>query len=358
MISRRGILLSAISLLPLSRAMYAQQAPTFSTGVRVVNVFATVRDKQGQIVKNLTKDDFTLEEDGRPQTIRYFAQQTDLPLTLGLVVDTSGSMRRVLGTERQASYTFLEQVLRPDKDKAFLIHFDREVELLQDLTSSRKRLEQALELLQTPDRYQASGGGSGQGSGSGGWGGGGGYGRRGYGHREGGTALYDAVLLASDELMSKQSGRKAIIVLSDGEDNASKVSLPEAINSAQRADTLAYSVRIYDQDANNGFRGPMMGRHGGFGGGPYGRGPAMNRTDGKKVLQQLSTDTGAHYFEVSKKASIDQIYSQIEEELRNQYSLGYTPDRADPGAGFHKIHVTVKQKGLTVQARDGYYAGA
>lgn len=170
--------------------------------------------------------------------------------------------------------------------------------------------------------------------------------------------MYDAVLLASDELMSKQSGRKAIIVLSDGEDNASKVSLPEAINSAQRADTLAYSIRIYDQDANNGFRGPMMGRHGGFGGGPYGRGPAMNRTDGKKVLQQLSTDTGAHYFEVSKKASIDQIYSQIEEELRNQYSLGYTPDRADPGAGFHKIHVTVKQKGLTVQARDGYYAGA
>jgi len=110
--------------------MPGQQPPTMSVDVRMVNVFATVRDKHGEIVPNLTKDDFTLEEDGRPQTIRYFTRETDLPLTLGLLVDTSMSQRRVLDQERSASYTFLDQVLRPNKDMAFVIHFDREVELL------------------------------------------------------------------------------------------------------------------------------------------------------------------------------------------------------------------------------------
>jgi len=133
------LLLSVVSLLPSGA-----QDTTFSTDVKVVNVFATVRDKQGQIVRNLTKKDFALEEDARPQTIRYFSQETNLPLTLGLLIDTSGSQRRVLGKERTASYTFLESVLREDKDQSFIIHFDREVELLQDLTSSRKKLESAL----------------------------------------------------------------------------------------------------------------------------------------------------------------------------------------------------------------------
>ncbi len=155
-LSRRA-LLSALSLLPAARFLTGrplQQAappPQFSSNVKVVNVFATVRDKQGQIIQNLTKNDFVLEEDGRPQMIRYFAQQSDLPLTLGLLVDTSGSERRMLGTERDASYTFLQQVLRPDRDKAFLIHFDRDVELLQDLTSSRQKLEKALDLLDRPE---------------------------------------------------------------------------------------------------------------------------------------------------------------------------------------------------------------
>ncbi len=359
-ISRRRALGSAISLLPAARLLYGfelPQTPTFSGGVKVVNLFATVRNKDGQIVRNLTKDDFTLEEDGRPQMIRYFAQQSDLPLTLGLLVDTSGSERRMLGTERQASYTFLEQVLRPDKDKAFLIHFDRDVELLQDLTSSRERLEKALALLETPDSGQ---GGYGQPGGGGGRGGGGGWGRRGGGqggYRHGGTAFFDAVYLASDELMKKQTGRKGLVMLTDGEDNASKISITEAIASTQRADTLAYGIRIYDQE--EGFGGPGFGRRGGWGGGgPRGRGPGMNRPDGKKILEQISKETGGAYFEVSKKKTLDEIYSQIEEELRNQYSLGYTPDRPDSEAGFHKIQLTVKQKGLTVQTRNGYYSGA
>ena len=349
-----------------------QQAPTFSTDVKVVNVFATVRDKDGKVVPDLTRDDFNLLEDGRPQKIQYFSRQSDLPLTLGLLVDTSMSERRMLGTERDASYSFLEKVLRPASDKAFLIHFDHEVELLQDLTSSRERLEKALALIDRPswkDNNDPSGTGSSNGNPSGGWGGGGGgrggYGRHGGGggSHGGGTAFYDAIYLAADDLLKKQTGRKALIMLTDGEDNASKVSLPEAIRTAQRADALGYAVRIADdeQPFNRGFGGPGMGRHGGGmgrggGGGPYGRFPGAERPDGKKILQQISRETGGAYFEVSKKKSVDQIYSEIEEELRNQYSIGYTPDRALSEGGYRKIQVTVKGKKYTVQARDGYYA--
>ena len=359
-VSRRNFLVSTVPLLATRQVLWARQSgppATFSTDVNVVNLFATVRDKQGHIVQNLTKDDFHLSEDGRPQTIRYFAQQSDLPLTLGLLVDTSGSERRMLGTERDASRTFLEQVLRPEKDKAFLIHFDREVELLQDLTSSRERLEKALEAIDKPEWGQ-SGGTQGNGSGNGP---GGGYGRRGGGggrRGQGGTAFYDAIYLASNDLLSKKIGRKAVIMLTDGEDNASKVSMAEAIESAQRADTLAYSIRIADdqQGFSSGFPAPGMGRHGGWGGGgPYGRGPAMNRPDGKKILQQISKGTGGGYFESSAKKPLEQIYSQIEEELRNQYSLGYVSDRSATDPAFRKIQLTVNQKGLIVQTREGYY---
>src|SRR5260370_6662717 len=137
-VSRRDLLLAIPSLLAGTHALRGDdKAPTFSTDVKVVNVLATVRDKQGNIVQNLKQDDFAITEDGRPQTIRYFSQQSDVPLTLGLLVDTSGSMRRLIDTEREASYRFFEQVLREDKDMAFIIHFDHDAELLRDLTSSR-----------------------------------------------------------------------------------------------------------------------------------------------------------------------------------------------------------------------------
>lgn len=273
----------------------------------------------------------------------------------------------MLGTERDASETFFRQVLRPEKDKAFLIHFDREVELLQDLTASREKLEKALDQIDKPQwgdgGSDQTGDSGGQSGGGGGYGRGGGGGRGGYGGRgsggHGGTALYDAIYLAADDLMSKQTGRKALILLTDGEDRNRKVPLSEAITSAQRADTLAYSVRIADDESNHSFGGPGMGgRHGGWGGGGMGGGRGGSngsRPDGKKVLQQISKETGGSYFEVSKKKTIDQIYTQIEEELRNQYSLGYTSDQTSSG-GFCKIQLTVKQKGLTVQTRDGYYA--
>ena len=352
-ISRRQMLFAVSSLLAGTR-LRGEPDTTFSTDVRVVNVLATVRDKQGNIVRNLTQNDFTLSEDGRPQTIRYFSQQTDLPLTLGLLVDTSMSQRRLIDTERSASYSFLNQVLREDKDMAFVIHFDHEVELLQDLTSSRKQLEKALELLKTPgqggQRRRPQGGGYP----------GGGYPRGGGGYPQGGrgrgtgTALYDSVLLASDELMKKQSGRKADILLTDGVDMGSKVSISTAIEAAQRSDTLLYSIRFYDDQAYAAPRGGY-GRYGGRRGRPMPM-PRGDVPDGKKVLERLSKETGGGYFEVSKKHSIEDIYRQIQDELRNQYSIGYTSDKPGGEGEFRRIQLAVRQKGLVVQARDGYYA--
>ena len=341
-----GVLVSLGCLL-----LWSQQQPTFSAEVKVVNLLATVRDKHGKIVSNLNKDDFTLDQDGHAQTIRYFTKETNLPLILGLLVDTSLSQRRVLDQERSASHDFLSQVLRPDKDKAFVIHFDREVELLQDLTSSLDKLYDALGLLQTPQFRQESEDDPSNGGG-----------RRSRSH--GGTLLYDAVYLASNELMKSQQGRKALIVLTDGVDRGSKESLSSAIESAQRADTLVYSILFKDDEAysrGGGFGFPPMGgggmgRHGGMGHpGGGGRYPEEARPDGKKILQQISKETGGEFFEVSKKQPVSQSFAQIEEELRNQYNLGYTPEKTDSSGGYHKILLTTKQKDLVVRTRDGYY---
>ena len=366
-LSRRS-LLAALGMLPAAGLVRGQQAPqkdapTFSTGVKVVNLFANVRNKKGEIVKDLTKDDFLLDEDGVSQQIKYFSQESDLPLTLGLLVDTSGSQRRLIEEERTASYRFFEQVLREDKDVAFVIHFDFEVELLQDITSSRKLLEKALENLEVPQqlrRNRQQGGGWPGGSPFPGGGGrvpGGGRGRG--GGSGGGTALYDSVMLASDELMRKQSGRKAVILLTDGVDTGSKVSLTTAIESAQRADTLVYGILFEDPEmygGGGGFGGigPGTRRRGG-GGGPMPGG--ARGANGKKVLDQISRETGGRMFQVSKNMPLEKVYRQIEEDLRHQYSLGYSPDRTEGGGVYRKIHLTTKRKGLIVQTREGYYPG-
>jgi VWFA-related protein len=327
---------------------------TFSTNVKLVQVFASVRDGKGAIVKDLDKADFTLKEDGKPQNIQFFSRESNLPLTLGLLVDTSLSQRNVLGDEKRASYKFFEQVLREDKDQAFVIHFDHEVELLADLTSSRKNLDKGLDMLQIGSPGDSGGSGSGNGSGSGSNGGGGWGGGQGGHHRHGGgTTMYDAVLLAGDEILKKQQGRKAIIMLTDGVDNGSKVTIDDAIDSAQRADTLIYSILFADKEGNSmPMRG--MGRRGGMGGGGYPRGGG-DRPDGKKVLQRLSKQTGGGFFEVSKKHPIDEIYQQIQDELRSQYSLGYPPDASNTSRDYRHIQLTVSRPGLIVQARDGYY---
>ncbi len=337
----------------------SQQNPTFTIGINVVNVFATVHDKDNHIIQNLTKEDFTLQEDGRPQTISYFSRDTDLPLSLGVLVDTSRSQRTVIGEERSASYSFFEHVLREGKDQAFVLHFDHQVELLQDLTQSRQKLNKALHELEVSDddnQQQQSGGGNNRG---GGYPGGGG-GRRGGGggmRRGAGTLLYDAVYLASgDDLMKKQKGRKAVVVLSDGVDRGSKVPITEAIEAAQRSDTLVYSIYF---GSNEGFpggfgRGGGMGRGGGVGRGG-GRYPQEDRPDGKKILKRISKETGGSYFEVTHKQTVDNIYSRIEEELRNQYNLGYTSDQPATQTAYRTIALTVDRKNLTVQAREGYY---
>ncbi|HTB17039.1 MAG TPA: VWA domain-containing protein [Bryobacteraceae bacterium] len=296
-----------LAFLPL--LSYSQD---FTTDVKVVNLFATVRDDQGRIVHNLSKTDFTLDEDGRAQTIRYFSQESGLPLTLGLLVDTSISQRRLLGEERAASVRFLNQVLRSDQDRAFIMHFDRDVELLQDLTSSREKLGDALAQLAVPKRDPR-------------------------GREEGGTALYDSVLLAAQEVIGKgtRSGQKALILLTDGVDNGSKVDLSQAIESAQRADTLVYSILFADRGAYEGVYASMAG---------------------KKALQRISVETGGSFFEVSSSKPISAIYMRLEDELRDQYSIGYTSDRSGTAAGYRKIHLTTQRPGLSVQTRDGYYA--
>jgi VWFA-related protein len=354
--SRRTFLGALAAAWPAARLLRAQEQDTkFSTDVKVVNILATVRDKQGHMVSVLGKDDFNVSEDGRPQTIKYFSHETDLPLTLGLLVDTSMSQRRVLGQERSACLRFLDRVLRAQKDKTFVIHFDFETELLQDLTSNRADLQHALDQLELPanggpQMRRAGGGGGGY------PGGGGGGGRSG-----GGTTLYDAIYLAANEIMKPlpRDLRKAVILLTDGVDHGSKTFLNDAIEAAQRSDTIAYSVLFADEQQQQ--RSPISfgGMGGGMGGGRrggMGRPPAqrVESVDGKKILQRISRETGGSFFEVTKKLSIDDIFDKIQEELRNQYSIGYVPDQAE-SSGYRAIKVTTKQSGMTVQAREGYY---
>lgn len=317
----------------------AQEPTTFSTEVRVVSLLASVRNKRGEIIRDLKKDDFLLKEDGRPQTIRYFAQESDLPLTIGLLVDTSRSQRRVLKAELIASIRFLRQVLREVNDRAFVMRFEMTPELLQDLTPSRSSLEAALVQVAIPPpgpppRVPPIGpdtprrrGGSGI-----------------------GTSLYDAIVQASNEVTKKQTGRKALVLMTDGVDAGSMVSLNEAIEAAQRADTLIYSILFYDAIANGGEVPEPFDRRRGW----------LRRlprdTEGGRVLQRLSKETGGGFFEVSDDEPIEKVFSQIEEELRHQYSLGYVSDQAK-GAGYRKISLAVNRKGLLVQTRDGYYAG-
>jgi VWFA-related protein len=305
--------------------------PVFSSDVKVVNVLATVRTKGGEIVANLTKDDFILTEDNHPQAIKYFSRETNLPLILGLLVDTSGSQRNVLGEEETASFRFLEKVLREDLDKTFLAHFDFDTELLQDLTASKQKLQPALQGMEVPGPGNRRGGYGGRRGGRGGPG--------------GGTTLYDAVFLASDEVMRHQQGRKAVILLTDGVDHGSQVSMGTAIEEAQRADTLIYSIMFEGEEGGGGFSG-------------FGRIPIDTGPDGYKVLQKMSRETGGGFFEVSRKMSIDAIYTRIEEELRSQYSIGYSPDRPPADGAFRAISLKARRKDLVVQARQGYYPTA
>ncbi len=381
---RRGFALGAAAFCFASmraiKAFSQQSVATFTLDTKLVNIYATVRDKRGALVQTLRKEDFQIAENGKPQTIRFFSHENDLPLTLGLLVDTSPSEARMIDQEREASRNFFRTVLDPKKDKAFVIHFDTDVELLEDLTSSLEKLDEALDKLdavnepklhrshdpgsrddeQGPDnssnpqnRRPPHGGGDG-----------------------GTTHLYDAVYLASTQVLKSQKGRKALIVIGDGDDMGSSVSAKRAIQTAQQADAMIYCIRIVDKDFGNDHRnhrftlpvsipgvpglggpgggGPPGGPGGGgSGGGGGGQGP--DRKEGKKNLEALSSQTGGALFEVSKNVVLGDIYAQIGNELRSQYSLAYTPD-ANAEPGYRYIQVRVKPKGLNVQAREGYYS--
>ncbi len=313
-----GFLCLAIALWP------SPQSPTFSADVRVVNLFAVVHDGSGRIRNDLAKDKFKLQVDDGPQAIAYFSRQTDLPLTLGLLVDTSASMLRVFDEERTASIKFLKQVLRERSDQAFLVHFDRGVQLLQGLTSSRRKLQAGLGALDSQTwfarqmerpRVPSTG-------------------RRGVS-----TALYDAVVQSANTYMRSLQGRKAIVLLSDGVDDGSASSLNEAIGAALRADTLIYSIHIFN-------RAPM---------GPEDQRQRQKIAFGKQVLLRMSRQTGGGFFEVTDKESVQAIFAEIEAELRNQYSLGFTPSDEGASSGFHRVVLTTTPEGFTVQTREGYF---
>lgn len=276
----------------------------FTAGVKVVNVLASVRDRKGAIIADLTKDDFVLLEQGRPQNIQYFSTQGDLPLSLGLLVDTSMSQEHVLTAERTASLRFLDQVLRPDRDQVCVLQFDSRVVIRQTLTNSYTKLETALSLVDTPSRSEL---------------------QRGIG---GGTVLFDAVDTAARFLLKDRTGRKAVILLTDGVDYGSSSTIAEAIDSAQKNDTLVYSILFADR----------------------------NGDAGRGALVKLARETGGAFYEVSKKMPIDRIYALIQEELRSQYNLGYVSDRPVELSEWRKIQLTVKPKGLSVQARERYWA--
>lgn len=298
------------------------QDATFSTGIKLVNVLVTVRDRQGRLVQDLTQADFELREDGRIQQVRYFSRQTDVPLTLGMLVDTSASQRLVLETEQNAGREFFWQVLRPDKDSAFVIRFDVEVELTQDSTSSLTTLDKALNSLDVPSRA----------------------GRGRFGGI--GTLLYDSIFLAADEVLKGLDGRKAVILLSDGVDYGSKVTLERAVETTQKADTSVYSIHIFDASNNGAFGRLRLGRLAG----------RRQRNNGENALRRISEETGGKYFEVTDAKPLEDVFREVEADLRNQYSLGYVSGRPAAATEFRRIQVTAKRRGVATQARSGYYA--
>jgi VWFA-related protein len=304
-----------------------ESTETLKVNVEVVQLFFNVKDKHGALIPNLTKADFDVAEDGKPQTIKYFKAETDLPLTLGILIDTSGSQQRVLGMEQEVGASFLENILRP-KDEAFVISFDIDINLLQDFTNSISKLRHALN-----DTKINTGGVSCSG---------GPIGPQGpipcssTGPR--GTALYDAVYLASHDELSHEVGRKAMILLTDGQDEGSRLKIKDAVEAAQKADVICYVLLIADR----GFYG--------FGGMGY---------SGDSDMRKLTQETGGRVIDVGNKIDkLRKAFDDIAAELRSQYNIGYTPTNTVRDGSFRKVDIKAKQSDYKIQARSGYYAVA
>jgi VWFA-related protein len=295
----------------------ADDLPAIKVDVDVVNILASVRDKRGGLVGNLEKNDFTVLEDGKAQSIKYFTRETDLPLTIGLLVDVSGSQRNLIAIERDAASQFFAKVLR-QKDEAFLIMFGEEAELLQDYTNSPRLLNEGLNQL----RVSAGVGGL---------------------HpgpvptvgQPRGTVLYDAIYLAAAEKLRTEVGRKAIVVITDGVDQGSRLTINQAVEAAQKADAVIYSIDYYDPGAYG-----MWGAGGG----------------GESALRKMSDETGGHVYKVDRKHSLSDVFRELQDEMRSQYSIGFTPTNDSKDGSYRHIEIRLANKDLKAQARKGYYA--
>ena len=299
-----------------------EQTPQTATSTlkvltKVVNVYAIVKDKKGRLIPNLNKEDFEVSEDKALQEIRYFSRETDTPLTIGIMVDTSPSQRRVLQVEKDEAKAFIRQILRP-KDLAFVLHFDIEVELLQNFTRDAHLLSNAI------DQTEINGGGQGPTPGT-----------FPTGSSGGATHLYDAVYLAANDLLKHEVGRKVLILLTDGEDQGSRFKIADGLEAAQKSDVIIYSVNIVDR----AFYGSLgMG----FG--------------GDAALKKLSEETGGHVIGVKRARDTAAAFEEIASELRTQYLLGYTPSNSKNDGTYRKIQVGTHTSDYKVQARRGYYA--
>jgi VWFA-related protein len=291
---------------------------TLKVNVGLVNLYFNVKDHHGGLVGGLNKDDFQVFEDGKPQTIKRFEREADQPLTLGILIDTSVSQTRVLPMTREIGASFLRDVLRP-KDMAFLISFDVNVDLLQDYTSSAHDLRVAL------DKTHINGGG--------GFGGGVpgiGQGPLPTGSIPRGTLLYDAIYLASNEKLRQEVGRKAIIILTDGEDQGSQMRIQDAIEAAQKSDVIVYVILEADRAYY----------------------PA-----GDSEMKKVCGETGGRVIDVGNNYDkLKRAFQQVSEELRTQYNIAYTPTNQKRDGTFRKIEIKVSNKDDKVQARKGYYA--
>jgi VWFA-related protein len=297
------------------------QDDTIKVDVDLVNVLCTVRGKNNALVGGLEKGDFHLFEDGKEQEIKYFTRETDLPLTIGLLVDVSGSQERLIDTEHRAASQFFRSVLRP-KDLAFIISFGKDSELLQDSTNSPKLLEDGLQQL----RLNVPVGGLHPGPVP-------------TQQNQAGTVLWDAVYLAANERLKSEAGRKVIVVITDGVDTGSRKTREQAIHEAQLADTVVYSVYYTDPGAYGG---------GGFAFGGGGEGD----------LKKMSDETGGRVLKVDRKNTLDDLFKEIQDEMRSQYAIAYSPSNSKKDGTYRKLEFKMANKDQKVQARKGYYAVA
>ena len=299
-----------------------QPTETLKVNVNVVQLFFNVKDKHGALIPNMTKDDFDIFEDGQRQTIKYFTPETNLPLTLGILIDSSGSQMHVLDMEKEVGGAFLKQVLT-DKDLAFVMDFDVDASLLQDYTRDVQRLQKALNSVKinsgvTMPTLPGAGGGPVPTAAS------------------PGTVLYDAVYLSAHDMLAKEVGRKAMILLTDGQDEGSRLKIKDAIEAAQKADSIVYVLLCADR---GGYFSAGMGY--------YGEG------DMKKLTEQ----TGGRVINVGNKFDkLREAFDQVAAELRSQYNIGYTPTNTNLDGGYRKLEIKNKQN-YKIQARAGYYAG-